>query len=219
MEFTEEQRNEATQELYKTIYYGKENTNLEDVIKCVENGAYLTGITSSYGIPLLYAMNEWCSPNIIKYLAEKGGVDWDYKVPFKVEYYAYYPDLKHIIDIDYISYNSIKNLLIDLKYSLENNPIIQNIIFKKYKNENPKFKYISQKPKKYLMNENINEKINKYIEYLKEYCNILNINYNDLHYRDYIICEPITYNYIMDENGFIPLDDNPYNWKPKYNNN
>ena len=110
--YTYKERNKATKELYKILYTEKENTKLEDVKKCVEDGAHLTGIRLSYGIPLLYAIKQSCTSDIITYLVEKGGIDWNYKEPSISEHYDALPKKKFVECITYITYDSIMNELI-----------------------------------------------------------------------------------------------------------
>jgi hypothetical protein len=211
----EDHRNKATKELYKLIYYEGKNTKIEDVKKCVEDGAYLTGIRTTYGIPLLYAMYKLCSPDIIAYLVEKGGLDWNYKEPLRAEYYNYHSDIKLIVDIDFITYDSIMNYLIDVKYSHNNNPILDNIMLKQYKKELPRFQYKKKKPiKNYIMNED--DLLN--ISYLKEYCKILNVRYEDIHYKNYLSPEFVRYDHYKDYKDYFPKDDQPYCWKPTNKN-
>jgi hypothetical protein len=101
---------EATVELYK--YMNKQGTNskLNDIQKFVEAGARLRDIETLYGPPLFYAIECLCNIDILKYLIEKGGIDWSYKKG----YYKYYFEDNPQIQYTLIIYNTLKNQLIDL---------------------------------------------------------------------------------------------------------
>jgi hypothetical protein len=99
---------EATVALYKCIYHNERNTTLEDVQRYVEAGARLRDIETRYGPPLLWALCNMCSPPILKYLIEKGGIDWTYK---KGRYISYSEDEPWFY-IDCITYHTYKNELI-----------------------------------------------------------------------------------------------------------
>jgi hypothetical protein len=209
----EEHRIKATRELYKVLYTEGKNTKLEDVKRCVENGAYLSGIRLSYGIPLLYAIKQSCTSDIIAYLVEKGGLDWDYKEPSITEHYDAPPKKRFVECIDYIVYDSIMNELIRKKYYYTNNKhIIQNKILKQYKKERPTFQYFK---KKSIKNYVADEEDIMIITRLKEYCMILNIKYDDLDHRKYVLPEIVRYLYCIDYKDYFPSDDEPYFWKPR----
>ena len=101
---------EATVELYKCIYENEHNTTLEDVQRYVEAGARLRDIETLYGPPLLFALEQMCKPSILKYLIEKGGIDWSYKKGK----YMFYSETEPIITLLSISYNTFRNGLIHM---------------------------------------------------------------------------------------------------------
>ena len=101
---------EATVELYKCIYENEHNTTLEDVQRYVEAGARIRDIETLYGPPLLFALEQMCKPSILKYLIEKGGIDWSYKKG----YYLYHFEMDPPIYFISISYNTYMNQLIHM---------------------------------------------------------------------------------------------------------
>lgn len=62
--------------------------DFEIIKKYIENGVQLNGFTDEVVPPLLIAVESSYSPEIIQYLVDKGGIDWDYKV--KAEWSVYY---------------------------------------------------------------------------------------------------------------------------------
>jgi hypothetical protein len=121
---------DVTRELYKLIYMHKNTCTYNDVKLCIDNGAILTHIESSYGIPLLFAMRSNCNYDVIKLLVSARGIDFNYKVAkFHNIWYdftpapsadtildsAYYENLvPDICDVDFIYYDSIYNYLLQL---------------------------------------------------------------------------------------------------------
>ncbi len=101
---------EATVELYKCIFKNRENTALEDVQRYVEAGARLRDIETLYGPPLLFALESTCKIPILKYLIEKGGIDWSYKKG----YYLYHFEMEPPVYFISISYNTYMNQLIHM---------------------------------------------------------------------------------------------------------
>jgi hypothetical protein len=99
---------EATVELYKYIYENEHNTTLEDVQRYVEAGARLRDIETLYGPPLLLALYSKCRIPILKYLIEKGGIDWSYKKGK----YMFYSEMEPAITLISITYNTFMNELI-----------------------------------------------------------------------------------------------------------
>jgi hypothetical protein len=99
---------EATIELYKYMYYGREKATLEDVQRYVEAGARLRDIETLYGPPLLLALYSKCKIPILKYLIEKGGIDWSYKKGK----YMFYSETEPTITLLSITYNTFMNELI-----------------------------------------------------------------------------------------------------------
>jgi hypothetical protein len=104
---------EATIELYKYIYKNHWNSTVEGIQPFVEAGARLRDIETLYGPPLLYALSSKCSIPVLKYLIEKGGIDWNYKKGHFRYYLEDVPQLHHVS----IMYNTIRNELLHLWHS------------------------------------------------------------------------------------------------------
>ena len=133
---------EATVALYKCMYYNKDKSTLEEVKRYVEAGAYLRDIETLYGPPLLCALENLCRPPILKYLIEKGGIDWSYKKGK----YTFYSEIEPTITLVYITYNTIQNELIHLWHfckgsrKADNQVLLNFYRVNKYPKENWKYK-------------------------------------------------------------------------------
>lgn len=115
---------EATVALYKYMNKHRTNSKLEDIQPLVEAGARLRDIETLYGPPLLYALVCLCNIDILKYLIEKGGIDWSYKKG----YYRYY--LEDIPQIEYtvILYNTLKNQLLSLWHFCKGSHVLDDYV-------------------------------------------------------------------------------------------
>lgn len=111
---------EATIELYKYIYKNHRNSTVEGIQPLVEAGARLRDIETLYGPPLLHALSSKCSIPVLKYLIEKGGIDWNYKKGHFQYYLEDAPQLHHIS----IMYNTIRNELLHLWHYCKGSYII-----------------------------------------------------------------------------------------------
>jgi hypothetical protein len=99
---------EATVALYKYLHKHGSKSTLEEIQRFVEAGARLRDIETLYGPPLLYTLSLLCSIDILKYLIEKGGIDWSYKKGHFQYYFEDAPQLHYIC----IMYNTFKNQLL-----------------------------------------------------------------------------------------------------------
>jgi hypothetical protein len=101
---------EATVELYKYMHKHRSSSTLEEIQRFVEAGARLRDIETLYGPPLLYALNCLCNIDVLKYLIEKGGIDWSYKKGHFQYYLEDAPQLHHVS----IMYNTFWNELLHM---------------------------------------------------------------------------------------------------------
>jgi hypothetical protein len=182
------EREKATIELYRLLYYKKDKTTLDDIKKVIEKGAYLNNINSIYGMPLLYAIDQFCHPDIIQYLKDKGGTDNKCVTSSVQNLYNYEYKKGTFVDINFIQYHSVKNSLLENYNYLEGTKRLENhIIYLYYTNiKVDKECYTYEKIiKKYGFEKNVWDKndyeiIQQKIQYLKEYCKILDYNYSNL---------------------------------------
>jgi hypothetical protein len=182
------EREKATIELYRLFYYEKDKSKLEDVKRIVEKGAYLNNINSIYGMPLLYAIDQFCHPDIIQYLKDKGGTD-NKRVTARVHTLYNYTFYRGVfLDINYVQYHTLKNSLLDNYNYLEGKRRLENhVIYLYYTTIKIEKKYNTYKKiikkhgyKRHDWDKDDYEMLEKKTKYLKEYCKIVGYNYSNL---------------------------------------
>ena len=216
---------EATVELYKCIHKNGKNTSLEDVQRYVEAGAHLRNVETLFGPPLLCALEHLCKPPILKYLIEKGGIDWEYKKGK----YTFYSETEPTITLVYITYNTIRNELIHLWHFCKgsrkaDNQIltafyrINKITDKKYNYKYKLFRYPFE------VDEYYDEEYCKELNMMHEArCNRIRIQYGGEAYAREV-CElfSLTPEELEDgvlelpektyDKSLLPAEDKPYCW-------
>jgi hypothetical protein len=188
---------EATVELYKYIHTHGSKSRLNDIQKYVEAGARLSNIETLYGPPLLYALNCLCDISILKYLIEKGGIDWSYKKGHYEYYFEDYPCIQFIP----ILYNTFQNALLQLwhfckgSHDLDDN--VLEFIFKSHG-------YKEEEYKNYLYNSHLDctvpvnykkvalQRQETYNEYILQVCELFGVSPENL------------------ETGVLELPDHPF---------
>jgi hypothetical protein len=215
---------EASVALYKCMYYNRQYTSLEEVQQYVEAGARLRDIETLFGPPLLCALNSMCKPPILKYLIEKGGIDWEYKKGK----YTFYSEVEPTITLLYITYNTILNELIHMwhfckgSYKADNQVLrafyrINKITDEKYNYKYKLFRYPFEVDEYYdeefckelnIVHEERCKRIREtYGEtYAQEVCELFGITPEEL--EDGILELPEkTY-----DKTLLPAEDKPYCW-------
>lgn len=208
---------EATVALYNCIYTNGRNTTLEEIQRYVEAGAHLHNVETQYGPPLLFALECLCELPILKYLIEKGGIDWEYK---KGRYIHLSEDDPAWFAIKCITYHSIKNELIrtwhhykvtykDLNQELINMFKIHAIPEKRYK------KYLLRVPTKddkdkeeyYVYTTVCNARRRRVSEtYLEQICELFGVTPEEL--ENGVLDLPDT---VLDT-SLLPVEDKPFCW-------
>jgi hypothetical protein len=207
---------EATVALYKCIYNNHSNTTLEDVKKYVKAGARLRDIETLYGPPLLCALENRCSPPILKYLIKKGGIDWSYKKGRYIEYAEDEP----WFEIECITYHTFKNELIRLwhyckvTYKVLNQELIN--MFKIHNIPEEKYKeHLIMVPTKYEGDPELydiylsicKERKYRYGEtYLEEVCDLFGVTPEELENGILELLDSIF------DTSLLPKEDKPYCW-------
>jgi hypothetical protein len=207
---------EATVALYKCIDKNDRDTTLEDVKRYVEAGARLRDVETLYGPPLLHALNNLCKIPILKYLIEKGGIDWSYK---KGRYIEYAEDEPWFY-IDCITYHTFKNELIriwhycNVTFKVLNQELIN--MFKIHAIPEEKYKeYLLKVPTEY------DEDVGFYDDYMS-ICKGRKYRYGETYLEE--LCELFSVTPEELENGILelpdsifdtsllPVEDKPYCW-------
>lgn len=211
---------EATRELYRLIFTYKDKLLYDDVKICINSGALLKNIESSYGIPLLFAINSKCNYDIIELLANSGGVDFDNKTPtFSNIWYDFTPqpppdvicdDLyfesleSNILDVDFIYYNSLYTCLLQLYHMSINSPEFEvQTLHALVKRGIIEYKDIVEFPSTMTLCDQEIKTLHTRFETL---CKICDVNPNDIKSR--------RYDFPPDMLAFntIPKNRNSYNW-------
>jgi hypothetical protein len=220
---------EATRELYKLIYLHKSLCTYDDIKRCIDSGALLTHVESSYGIPLLFAMRSGCSEDIIKLLIHTGGVDFTYRVPrfhniwhdftqIPSSYMNldqdYYETLEpNILDVDFIYYDSIYTHLLQLYHYSTNSTefetqALRALISRGHLSDTT---YIQVPPYKYdeeriIVPDNDAPVCLSYYTRFKTLCTLCDVDPN--------VIKQYTYDFPPDMMAFdtIPDDIHDYNW-------
>ncbi len=222
---SEIQRNpcdEATRELYKLLHcnsYKKVTT--EDVQRCIDNGAMLTGIKSSYGIPLTCAIENRCDISIIKLLVKNGGIDHgkdSIVIRFMSEsivairaYYNIKPDPSRKNDdnyyapyyLEYVFIRSLMNVLVKLYNYAIGSKKLENQIVQSYPGLKKK-PFIPDMCEE--LKERHKERNNTLYNYLKQVCEVLKIDFSLLHDRLLDLPDDLT------DFDSACQDDASYNW-------
>ena len=204
-------KDEATQELYKVIFYNKEKTKLEDIQWLVEQRCYLSGITAIYGLPLVHALKMNCDKEIIRYLVEKCGIDSNDKNICIDEVYQYkkYFSKKtntHLTGItftlSYYRYNTVKNYFINLYKRINGDSKMFTAICNRIIDERGWGEKEELNPLYVSFGEEGRE---AYIEKIRELCEICKINYDELKNETFELPDNIV-------DCEIPQDTQSYNW-------
>jgi hypothetical protein len=190
---------EATKELYRTIWRYEENTKVEDVERLLKNGAHLTGIVSTkFGLPIMMAIENRCDVRIIELMVKYSGVDMKYRVPCSYGIDLYRESTHTHIYKNIVVYDSIINTLLSNYDDSIGNSKISTTIFDLLYNQ----QYID-KPIKIEGSGKFDKEL---YEYTIECCKLLNIEETTL--KNAIFDVPPD---LMDFN-IIPYDDQPYYW-------
>jgi hypothetical protein len=176
---------------YKCVNKNKE-VEYNIVKKYIDDGAKLNGSLKRDGYPLILAIEIMVHPSILKLIVDFGGVDWNYKTYENFSIYKDnscicndYPECNHpppkLFDDSIVIYYSLKNMLLLSYHSFYGSVKLINQCIIEYNNyyshiTNIKNDLFDEELEK----EPVIENSEKYIEYLKEYCKILNINYDSL---------------------------------------
>jgi hypothetical protein len=190
---------EATKELYRTIWRYEENTKVEDVERLLKNGAQLTGIISpTFGLPIIMAIDNRCDLRIIELLAKHGGADMNYKIPYESFVTTFIESRNYGVYKRIVAYNSIINSLIRSYYLSIGNSKFENCMFELLYKQN----YIDE----HIIVQNNNPCYKGLYKYIHICCKILNIEISTL--------ETIPFDIPPDLKDFqsIPRDDPPYYW-------
>jgi hypothetical protein len=191
---------EATKELYRTIFRDKEYTKIEDVERLVTNGAQLTGnVSPTFGLPIMMAIDNRCDLQIIELMVKHGGVDMNYKIP-----QVYYNSIGKLdskdVELEVVIYYSILNIILLQYYESIGNSKIINSIFKKLYEQ----KYID-KPFRVL--DKINYRNKEKYNYIIECCKLLNIDIYTLETSSLEL--PLN----LKDDSIIPNNDPIFEWE------
>jgi hypothetical protein len=169
---------EATKKLYRILFDENDNADLADLQECIDNGAKLTDIECSEGIPIVYAMELQLPAYIIQFLANNGGIDMNSNSISDYIFWYYLPD-GDFNDIFIMHKNNIMNTLIILYNKSIGSRKVDNYILQNH----PYIDFNTIIP-----DDEITEYEMKLNLLVREYCKILNINYDDLHDKNIELC-------------------------------
>lgn len=170
---------EATKKLYRILFDENDNADLDKLQECIDHGAKLTGIECSEGIPIVYAMYWKLPAHIIQFLANNGGIDMNSTCISEYLFWYYLPD-GDFNDIFIIYNKNIMNTLIKLYNISIGSRKVDNYILQKHP-------YIDHSIS--IPDDDITEYHKDLNILVREYCKILNINYDDLHDKNIMLCD------------------------------
>jgi hypothetical protein len=158
---------ELTSILFSILNTKKENTKLTDIMDLIEKGVLLTFNTKYRSTPLMSAIKNMCTIDVVKYIIEKGGIDWDSKIIEE----SFIMFIGH--STEYLYYNNLHMCLYKLyNYSTKN----YNKFYKQISEEMFKQGYteslikIRNKGRKKIFDK-------KVYDLLLQYCEALNIKH------------------------------------------
>jgi hypothetical protein len=202
---------EATVELYKYMHKHGSNSKLEEIQRFVEAGARLRDIETLYGPPLLYALECLCNIDILKYLIEKGGIDWSYKKGYYRYYFEDIPQIQYTL----IIYNTLKNQLIHLWHFCKGSHVIDDYVLEfMFKSHG----YMEEQYDRYLYRthidctipvnykEMVSQRQEKYGSYILKVCKLFDITSEELESS-----VPELPDHLFDIT-LLPAEDKPYCW-------
>lgn len=198
----------ALYKYFDDCFYNKIEPTVEDVKGFIERSSLsIFEKHNWYGhypyqtSPLLFALNIRAPPDVIQLLVDKGGIDWEYKA-YEVYHISKfvdeciktscdnYPECGHIFkarEDAVVIYSSIKNSLVMMYHYLHGSVKLINQCLTaqtiSYRTRHklplldqhllPYFDEVTEK-------DPIPDNAAKHIEYLKQFCTILSVDYNSL---------------------------------------